>query len=128
LENTGVITTLVGMVSPYLSDASPLVVIFVLYALTSLLTEMVSNNAVAVILTPVAISLAASIGMDPKPLVYTVMLGASASFATPIGYQTNTIVYAAGGYRFSDFLKLGLVMNVVVGLASCLSIWFFAIR
>ncbi|MCY0149885.1 SLC13 family permease [Hoeflea sp. G2-23] len=128
LENTGVIKTLVAVIAPYLSDASPLVVIFALYALTSLLTEMVSNNAVAVILTPVAISLAASIGMDPKPLVYTVMLGASASFATPIGYQTNTIVYAAGGYRFSDFLKLGLVMNVVVGVASCLSIWFFAVR
>ncbi|WP_197078409.1 SLC13 family permease [Hoeflea sp. IMCC20628] len=125
LDNTGVVQGLVDAVTPYLKTVSPLVVLFAIYALTSVLTELISNNAVAVILTPMAIGLATSLGIDPKPLIYAIMLGASASFATPIGYQTNTLVYAAGNYRFADFLKVGLVMNVVVGIASCLAIWAF---
>ncbi|MEP3439771.1 MAG: SLC13 family permease [Hoeflea sp.] len=125
LDNTGVVQSLVDAVTPFLKTVSPLVVLFVLYALTSVLTELISNNAVAVILTPMAIGLATSLGIDPKPLIYAIMLGASASFATPIGYQTNTLVYAAGNYRFADFLKVGLVMNLVVGIASCLAIWAF---
>jgi di/tricarboxylate transporter len=125
LDNTGVVEGIVEAATPYLKSVSPLVVLFAVYGLTSILTEMVSNNAVAVILTPMAIGLANSLGIDPKPLVYAIMLGASASFATPIGYQTNTLVYAAGNYRFADFLKVGLVMNVVVGIASCLAIWAF---
>ncbi|MCY0095713.1 SLC13 family permease [Hoeflea ulvae] len=126
LDNTGVVQSLVDAVTPFLQSVSPLVVLFAIYALTSVLTELISNNAVAVILTPMAIGLANSLGIDPKPLIYAIMLGASASFATPIGYQTNTLVYAAGNYRFADFLKVGLVMNVVVGVASCLAIWAFA--
>ncbi|PHR18282.1 MAG: hypothetical protein COA37_20505 [Hoeflea sp.] len=125
LDNTGVVQSLVDAVTPLLQNVSPLVVLFAIYALTSVLTELISNNAVAVILTPMAIGLAGSLGIDPKPLIYAIMLGASASFATPIGYQTNTLVYAAGNYRFADFLKLGLVMNLVVGIASCLAIWAF---
>lgn len=123
LDNTGVVQGLVDAVAPFLKTVSPLVVLFAIYALTSVLTELISNNAVAVILTPMAIGLASSLGIDPKPLIYAIMLGASASFATPIGYQTNTLVYAAGNYRFVDFLKVGLVMNVTVGIASCLAIW-----
>jgi len=125
LDNTGVVQALVDALTPFLQSASPLVLLLAIYGLTSVLTEMVSNNAVAVILTPVAISLAASLGIDPKPLIYAIMLGASASFATPIGYQTNTLVYAAGNYRFADFLRVGLIMNVTVGVASCLAIWAF---
>lgn len=123
LDNTGVVQGLVDAVAPFLKTVSPLVLLFAIYALTSILTELISNNAVAVILTPMAIGLASSLGIDPKPLIYAIMLGASASFATPIGYQTNTLVYAAGNYRFVDFLKVGLVMNLIVGIASCLAIW-----
>lgn len=123
LDNTGVVQGLVDSVAPFLKTVSPLMVLFAIYALTSVLTELISNNAVAVILTPMAIGLASSLGIDAKPLIYAIMLGASASFATPIGYQTNTLVYAAGNYRFVDFLKVGLVMNVIVGIASCLAIW-----
>ena len=125
LDNTGVVQSLVDAVTPLLKSVSPLVVLFAIYGLTSLLTELISNNAVAVILTPMAIGLADALGIDAKPLIYAIMMGASASFATPIGYQTNTLVYAAGNYRFADFLKVGLVMNVVVGIASCLAIWAF---
>ena len=90
-----------------------------------LLTETVTNNAVAVILTPIAIGLAKDLGIDPRPLVIAVMFGASASFATPIGYQTNTMVYAAGNYRFTDFLKIGVPMNLIVGVATCAAIAVF---
>jgi di/tricarboxylate transporter len=123
LGNVGLIEDLVAALAPFLAETSPLLLLIAIYALTSFLTEIVSNNAVAVILTPLAISLANTLGVDPKPLVYAIMLAASASFATPIGYQTNTLVYAAGNYKFLDFLRVGLVMNVTVGLASCIAIW-----
>ena len=75
---------------------SPLGVLFVLYFLTQILTELLSNNAVAVIVTPVAIALAHSLGLDPRPLVVAVMFAATLAFATPIGYQTNTMVFGPG--------------------------------
>jgi len=84
--------------------------------MTSVLTEMVSNNAVAVVVTPIAIGLGSAMGIDPRPLVVAVMVAASASFATPIGYQTNTLVYGPGGYRFTDFLRIGVPLNLSVGL------------
>jgi di/tricarboxylate transporter len=86
---------------------------------------MVSNNAVAVVVTPIAIGLAQSMGIDPRPLVVAVMIAASASFATPIGYQTNMMVYGPGGYRFTDFLKVGIPLNLSVGLLASALIPFF---
>jgi di/tricarboxylate transporter len=122
LEAIGTVRLVVDAIAPWLGALSPLMVILVLYFLTSLLTETVTNNAVAVIMTPVAIGLAQATGNDPRALIVAVMFAASASFATPIGYQTNTMVYAAADYRFSDFVKIGLPMNVTVGLATCLAI------
>ena len=90
--------------------------------LTTVLTEVVTNNAVAVVVTPIAIALGHSLGMDPRPLVIAVMIGASASFATPIGYQTNTLVYAPGGYKFTDYLRIGVPMNLVIAVATCVLI------
>ena len=90
--------------------------LIVVYALASGLTEIVSNNAVAVVVTPVAIGLAQSLDADPRPFAVIVMIAASASFATPIGYQTNTLVYAPGGYRFTDYMRLGIPMNIMVGV------------
>lgn len=86
------------------------------------MTEMITNNAVAILVTPVVITLANDLGVDPRPLVLTVMFAASASFATPIGYQTNTLVYAAGKYRFTDFFKAGIPVTIGVGLATCTAI------
>ena len=80
---------------------------------------LTTNNAVAVVFTPIAIGLADSTGLDARALTMAVMFGASASFATPIGYQTNTLVYGAGNYRFSDFLKIGLAMNLVAAVTAC---------
>ena len=122
LEAIGTVRLVVDAIAPWLGALSPLMLILVLYFLTSLLTETVTNNAVAVIMTPVAIGLAQATGNDPRALIVAVMFAASASFATPIGYQTNTMVYAAADYRFSDFVKIGLPMNITVGIATCFAI------
>ena len=90
--------------------------------MTQSLTEILSNNAVAVIVTPVAITMGQSLGLDPRPLVVAVMFAATLAFATPIGYQTNTMVYAPGGYKFTDFTRIGLPLNIVTGITACLFI------
>ena len=125
LANTGAIELVVRSLTPWIAGLHPFVTLVALYALTSILTEIVTNNAVAVLITPLAIGLANQLGVDPRPFVVAVMLGASASFATPIGYQTNTLVYGASNYRFFDFLKIGVPMNIIVGGATCGAIYFF---
>lgn len=122
LDNAGTVELIVSFLQPWLASASPLLLLIAVYAVTSILTEVVTNNAVAVIMTPIAIGLAQTIGVDPRHLVIAVMFGASASFATPIGYQTNTLVYGAANYRFMDFVKIGVPMNIVVGAATCMAI------
>ncbi|MBC7478108.1 MAG: SLC13 family permease [Pseudorhodobacter sp.] len=122
LEHSGAVEMLVLWVAPWLQGQSPYVLVFAVYALTSFLTEIVSNNAVAVICTPVVIGLAQTLGVDPRPLVLVVMIGASASFATPIGYQTNTLVYGPGGYRFSDFLRFGVPLNVICAVVTTIAV------
>ncbi len=116
LESTGAVELIVRGIAPALTQLPPFFVIWAVYLLTSVLTELVSNNAVAVVLTPIAIALADAMGFDARPLVVAVMVAASASFATPIGYQTNMMVYGPGGYRFTDFLKVGIPLNLSIGL------------
>ncbi len=122
MQSTGAVALIADLVAPRLRDLPPVFMLAAIYVLTSVLTEIVSNNAVAIVVTPLAISLANSIGVDPRPMVVAVMFGASASFATPIGYQTNTLVYGAGNYQFRDFLLIGIPMNIIVGVASVLII------
>jgi di/tricarboxylate transporter len=125
LDRTGAITMVVGALAPYLHGHSPWVLLIATYFVASMLTEVITNNAVAVLLTPIAYNLALELGIDPRPLVVAVMFGASASFDTPIGYQTNTMVYTAGGYRFTDFMKIGGPLNVLVGAIAVLVIPLF---
>ena len=122
LQNSGAITLLVDAIAPTLGTLPLTVVIFCVFLLTTILTEIVSNNAVAVIMTPIAISLAAALGMDPRPLVVAVMIAASCAFATPIGYQTNTLVYGPGGYRFTDFMRIGIPLNFSMSILASLTI------
>ena len=122
LEKSGAIHAVVNEVEPMLGASSPYVMILILYFLAVFMTEMITNNAVAVVLTPIAIGIAEGLGLDSRPLLVAIMMGASASFATPIGYQTNTMVYALGNYRFADFLKIGIPMNLIVGIATCAAI------
>ncbi|MCK5837178.1 MAG: anion permease, partial [Desulfobacula sp.] len=97
----------------------PNIVLFGIILLTSICSHILSNNATAVLLLPIAISTAVSLGVNPKPFIIGICFGASACYASPIGYQTNLLVYGPGGYRFSDYLKLGLPLNsLVILLAS----------
>jgi di/tricarboxylate transporter len=118
MENTGLARVIVEGIAGWVHHLGPLAVLTIVYLLTSILTEVMSNNAAAVLLTPIAIGLAQSLGVDPRPFIVAVMFGASASFATPIGYQTNTYVYRAGNYRFHDFLRIGLPMNLLMLVAT----------
>ncbi|WP_460814371.1 SLC13 family permease [Luteimonas pelagia] len=95
------------------SQFGPVVTLSVIYLLTAVLTEVMSNNAAAVLVVPVAIAAAESLGVDAKPFLVAVAFAASTSFATPVGYQTNAMVYAAGGYRFTDFTRIGVPLNLI---------------
>lgn len=114
MDKVGLVRLIVDSVMALMPAAGPLLMLSLLYLFTSILTEVLSNNAVAVLLTPIAIGMAQHLGVDPRAFVVAVMFAASASFATPIGYQTNTFVYNAGGYRFSDFFKVGAPLNLLL--------------
>jgi di/tricarboxylate transporter len=122
LDQSGAARLIVMAVEPYLMGMPPVLVIFCVYALASALTEVVSNNAVGVIFTPIVIELGFTLGIDPRPLVVAVMFAASAAFSTPIGYQTNMLVYGPGGYRFTDYLRVGIPLNITLGIVASLLI------
>ena len=106
----------------------PMILLAVIYLITSAFTEFLSNNAAVALMIPIAISLAINLGLDPRPFVIATCIASSASFATPIGYQTNTYVYGAGGYRFTDFTKVGLPLNIICFVVATLfipMIWEF---
>lgn len=125
MEKTGTGALVVNNIAALASGLGPIAILAAVYLLTSILTEIISNNAAAILLTPIAIGLAEQLGVDPRPFVVAVLFAASASFATPIGYQTNTFVYGAGGYRFTDFVRIGLPLNVLMWITAVLVIPLF---
>lgn len=125
MESSGAAQLVVDGVMRLIEGWSPLVVLSIVYLMTMILTEFLSNNATAILLTPIGIGLAQGLGIDPRPFVVAVMLASSNAFATPIGYQTNTFVYNAGGYKFGDFVRVGLPLNIITWLAASFLIPFF---
>lgn len=121
MESTGLADTLVNGLLALSGDANLHLFLALFYLMTALLTELISNNAVAVLLTPVALNLAASLHISPTPLLVALLFGASAAFMTPFGYQTNAIVMGPGGYKFIDYLRIGaplqLIMLVIASVA-----------
>jgi di/tricarboxylate transporter len=119
LDRSGAVGLIVTAVAPWLEGLGPFLLILAVYFIGLVLTEFLSNNAVAVIYTPIAMELAERLGHDPRPFVVAVMFSATLAFATPVGYQTNMMVYGPGGYRFLDFTKVGLPLNIIVMLVAC---------
>jgi di/tricarboxylate transporter len=103
-------------------EVAPYVMLSLIYLLTSLLTQMISNNAAAIIVAPIALSLAGALGVDPRPFVVAVCFAASAEFMTPMGYQTNLMVYGPGGYRFTDYIRFGAPLNLLFWVLATLMI------
>jgi len=101
-----------------LSAGDALILLILTYLVVSVLTEMITNNAAAVLMLPIVLEITQAAQLNPEPYVFAVMMAASASFATPLGYQTNLMVYGPGGYRFSDFLKVGIPMNLLTGFTT----------
>lgn len=118
LQKTGGATMVANLLLDVLGPYGPLATLAAIYLMTSVLTEFMSNNASAVLVVPIALATAESMGVDAKPLLIAVAFAASTSFATPISYQTNTMVYTAGGYRFSDFVRVGMPLNVIFWIAA----------
>ncbi|MGB2925952.1 MAG: SLC13 family permease [Limnothrix sp.] len=102
-----------------LADNKPMITLIVVYGITGLLTELITNNAAAALMFPIALSLSNSLGVDMIPFAIAVMMAASASFSTPIGYQTNLMVYGPGGYKFTDYLRIGIPLNLIFWVVTC---------
>ncbi|WP_395670896.1 SLC13 family permease [Phenylobacterium sp.] len=125
LELSGLAGVATNRLATAMSGLGPHMALAIFYGVTLILTEILSNATVAVLLTPVAVALAESLGVSPQPFIVAVMIAASAAFATPFGYQTNVLVYEMGRYSYTDFLRVGLPLNLITGAAAVLAIPHF---
>jgi len=117
LQKTGVAAYLAENIVQ-LSDYRPWLMLILTYVVVSILTEVITNNAAAVLMLPIVLEMTDKAGVAHEPFILVIMMAASASFATPLGYQTNLMVYGPGGYKFRDFLRVGIPMNILVGAAT----------
>jgi di/tricarboxylate transporter len=122
LDTTGLAGSVSNGLVHQLDGLNPTVALAGIYLATLLATEILSNATVAVLFTPIAVALAESLGVSPRPFLVAIMMGGSAAFATPFGYQTNTIVYQLGGYNYLDFVKVGIPLNLITWIAGVIAI------
>jgi di/tricarboxylate transporter len=129
LDKTGAAAVLADMLLS-LTGNQPWIALAMVYLVTTIFTEIITNNATAVLVFPIAMNTAEQMNVSIMPFVICIMVAASASFATPIGYQTNLMVYGPGGYRFSDYLRVGLPLNLLIGATTVILaplIWPFTV-
>lgn len=128
MENSGFASLIAQHIISMADDLGPYVLLAIIFIITNIFTELITNNAAAALSFPIALSVASQLGVDPKPFFVVICMAASASFSTPIGYQTNLIVQGVGGYKFMDFVKVGLPLNIITFLISVFlipQIWKF---
>ena len=125
IEVTGLAQAAAGVLIEVIRPMGPLGALIVLYGVTLVATELLSNATVAVLITPIAVALAESLGVDPRPFLVAVMMAASAAFATPFGYQTNVLVFNMAGYSYMDFVRVGVPLNLVTWAAAIIAIPIF---
>jgi di/tricarboxylate transporter len=122
LDETGLASSATSVLLASMDGMSPLLALIILYGVTLFATELLSNATVAVLFTPVAVSIAEAFAVSPRPFLVAVMIAASAAFATPFGYQTNVLVYQIGGYNYLDFVKVGIPLNLITWIAASIAI------
>lgn len=122
LDTTGLAGSVSKALIGSVTGLSPMFALIMIYGITVFSTEILSNATVAVLYTPIAVSLAEAMGVSSRPFLVAIMLGGSAAFATPFGYQTNTIVYQLGGYNYLDFVKVGIPLNLITWVAGVIAI------
>jgi len=128
MQNTGADVMVADFVSNLGQYIPPIILLGLFYLTTTILTELISNNATVILLVPIATATAVSLGLDPKAFILAIMFSASTSFMTPVGYQTNTMVFAPGGYKFLDFTRVGAPLNFILWIVSTIVIaWFWGL-
>src|SRR5690606_14584984 len=114
MEKSGGAQLLADLAAQSANYVSPLLVLTIFYVITMLMTELISNNATVVVMVPVGVATAEVLGLDARAFILAIMFAASTSFSTPVGYQTNTMVYGPGGYKFFDFVRVGGPLNLLL--------------
>ena len=122
MQKSGAAGIIAGKAVGAVGDMGPVAVLAVVYLMTSVMTDTMSNNAAAVLLAPIAISTAEQIGVDPRPFLMAITFAASTGFSTPVGYQTNTMIYNPGGYKYTDFLRTGVPLSILFWILSVIFI------
>jgi di/tricarboxylate transporter len=125
LDETGLAGSATAMLLGSMDGMSPLLALIILYGTTLFATEILSNATVAVLFTPIAVSMAEAFAVSPRPFLVAIMLAGSAAFATPFGYQTNVIVYQLGGYNYLDFVKVGIPLNLITWVVGVIAIQMY---
>lgn len=125
IEKSGAAEILANYMKVYLSGYGPFYILLGLFIVTSLITSVMSNAATAVLLTPIAISLGEQMGIDPRPFIFCVMFAASTCYLTPLGYQTNIMIYGPGNYKFTDFVKVGGLLSLISAITVSLCLYYF---